>query len=72
MKTVAAISFLNNHSLSMDVEEVTGIQVGAPIQVEDGLWTCELLIRSTRGTVALQLLSDSASTLRAVQDSPTE
>jgi hypothetical protein len=68
MKTVAAISFLNNHSLSMDVEEVTGIQAGLPIQVEEGMWTCELLIRSSHGTVALQLLSDSEEPLRVRQE----
>ena len=62
--TVAAISFRDNHSLSMDVEAVRCIQVGEPISVEEGLWTCELLIRSDNGTVALQLLSASPEALR--------
>ncbi len=63
MKTVAAISFNDNHSLSMDIEGVTGIEVGPPLELEAGLWTCEILIRSGNGTVALQLLGESPESL---------
>lgn len=63
MKTVAAISFRDNHSLSMDVEDVTRIEAGQPMQLEDGSWTCELLVRSGNGTVALQLLADAPEKL---------
>jgi len=38
MKTVAAISFRDNHSLSMDVDSVSRIEVTRPNQIEDGLW----------------------------------
>lgn len=64
MKTVAAISFRDNHSVSMDVEGVNRIEVTSPNQLDDGLWYCELLIRSANGTVALQLLSDDPEKLR--------
>jgi hypothetical protein len=63
MKTVAAISFRDNHSISMDVEAVTSIGLGAPIQLDDGKWFCELLVRSGNGTVALQLVADSPEQL---------
>ncbi|MBI5165137.1 MAG: hypothetical protein HY985_14705 [Magnetospirillum sp.] len=67
MKTVAAISFRDNHSLSMDVEAVNRVEASAPIQIEDGTWSCELLIRSAYGTVALQLLADAPEKLRVNQ-----
>jgi hypothetical protein len=58
-KTVASVSFLDNRSISMDVESVVAISVGIPIQVDEGQWFCELIVRSTNGTVAMQLLADS-------------
>jgi hypothetical protein len=64
MKTVAAISFRDNHSLSMDVEAVNRIDITRPLQLEDGSWTCELLVRSSNGTVALQLLADKPDCLQ--------
>lgn len=64
MKTVAAISFRDNHSVSMDVEAVSRIEVSAPIRLEDGSWCCEMLVRSSHGTVALQLLADSPEKLK--------
>lgn len=64
MKTVAAISFRDNHSVSMDVEAVRRVEVTAPAQLDDGLWYCELLIRSANGTVALQLLADDLDKLQ--------
>ncbi|MCR6631000.1 MAG: hypothetical protein NVV74_13665 [Magnetospirillum sp.] len=64
MKTVAAISFRDNHSISMDVDAVSHIDLTEPTQVEDGLWYCELLVRSENGTVALQLLADDPAKLK--------
>jgi hypothetical protein len=64
MKTVAAISFRDNHSVSMDVDGVSRIEATNPTQLEDGLWCCELLIRSANGTVALQLLADAPDKLQ--------
>lgn len=66
MKTVAAISFRDNHSVSMDVDAVNQVEATMPIQLEDGLWYCELLIRSANGTVALQLLADDPVKLRVL------
>ena len=66
MKTVAAISFRDNHSLSMDIEAVNRIDITHPLQLEAGVWTCELLVRSSNGTVALQLLSDKPENLRVL------
>lgn len=64
MKTVAAISFRDNHSVSMDVEAVNRVETTIPVQLDETLWCCELLIRSANGTVALQLLSDDPNKLR--------
>jgi hypothetical protein len=64
MKTVAAISFRDNHSLSMDIEGVTRIESSLPVQIDDGTWCCELLVRTITGTVALQLTADSADQLQ--------
>jgi hypothetical protein len=64
MKTVAAISFRNNHSLSMDVDGVTHMEITPPSELEEGLWFCELLVRSVNGTVALQLVSDDPAKLQ--------
>ena len=70
MKTVAAISFRDNHSLSMDVDAVSRIEVSRATQIEDDLWCCELLIRSANGTIALQLLSDAPEKLRVATVGP--
>lgn len=66
MKTVAAISFRDNHSLSMDMDGVNRVEVTVPTQLEDGLWYCEMLIRSENGTVALQMLADDPTKLKVV------
>ncbi len=58
-KTVASVSFLDNHSISMDVENVVGIAIGTPMKLGDGQWFCELIVRSGNGTLAVQMLADS-------------
>lgn len=60
MTTVASISFHNDKSVSMDIESVHCISITAPVELEDGSWACELIIRSANGTVALQLQAESA------------
>jgi hypothetical protein len=60
---VAAISFNDNHSLSMDVEGVGYIGAAQPLELEDGTWFMELLIRTNNGTVALQLVANSREEL---------
>jgi len=42
----------------MDIEGVHGIELGAPTDLGDGMWACELIIRSENGNVAIQLLAD--------------
>ena len=71
-KTVAAISFRDNHSLSMDVEAVSRIEMTHPLQLDEGLWTCEMLIRSANGTIALQLLADSPEALQVERSGPDQ
>ncbi len=64
-KTVAAISFNDNRSLSIDVEAVSQIQVSPPMEAgEEGLWFTEVIVRSDNGIVSLQLLSDDPDKLR--------
>lgn len=60
---VAAISFNDNHSISMDVEGVTHIGTAAPMELDDGRWFLELLVRTNSGTIALQLVADSPEKL---------
>ncbi len=59
-KPVASVCFLDNRSISMDIESVIGIDIGTPMRLDEGEWFCELIIRSTNGTVALQLLADNS------------
>lgn len=66
MKTVAAMSFRDNHSISMDVDAVSRIEVTAPLQLEDGQWCCEMLVRSAYGTIALQLTAATPERLHVV------
>lgn len=66
MKTVASISFRDNKSVSMDVESVNAIDMGAPLEVEPGIWFCEMLIRTAHGTVALQLTADDPEKFQVV------
>ena len=60
---VAAISFNDNHSLSMDVEGVSYIGTAQPMELDDGTWFLELLIRTRNGTIALQLVGDKPEDL---------
>lgn len=57
-KTVASVSFLDDRSISMDVEELQTIVMGTPFELDDGHWFCELLIRTAHGTLAIQMLAD--------------
>jgi hypothetical protein len=65
-KTVASISFNSNHSISMDMESVTAIEVTEPLEVAPGNWACSLIVRSSNGVVALQLLADGRDKLKPV------
>ena len=37
-KTVASISFHDNKNLSIDIEDVAGIDIGAPQKMAEDLW----------------------------------
>lgn len=64
-KAVAAITFNDNRSMSVDIEGVTSIQGGQPMDLGDGeAWFREFIIRTDRGSVAIQLLSDDAEKLK--------
>lgn len=61
---VASITFNDNRSVSLDIEKVSRIEAGQPMDAGDGAhWFVELLIRTTAGTVALQLLADNPEKL---------
>tara|TARA_Y100000813_G_scaffold190158_1_gene166043 strand:- start:485 stop:748 length:264 start_codon:yes stop_codon:yes gene_type:complete len=68
-KTVAAISFHDNKNLSIDIEDVVGIDIGTPQELTPGIWFVDLIIRSTVGNVSVQLTSDSLEKLEAIQSS---
>ena len=57
-KTVASVSFHSNHNLSMDVDEVQGISMSAPMKLAEGQWFCEIIVRSANGTLAVNMLTD--------------
>ena len=69
-KTVAAISFHDNKNLSIDIEDVVGIDIGIPQEMDEGLWFCDLIIRSEAGNVSLQLTADSLEKLKAIEKEP--
>lgn len=59
MKTVASISFRDDRSLSVDIEELAAIEMGQPMKLsDDGQWFCEMIVRTSQGFVALQMLAD--------------
>ena len=63
-KTVASVSFHSNHNLSMDVDEVQGISMSAPMQLGEGQWFCEMIIRSANGTLAVNMLTNDPGAFR--------
>lgn len=68
-KTVASISFHDNKNLSIDIEDVVGIDIGTPMEMAAGVFFVDLIIRSAQGNVSLQLTSDSLNKLKAIQSS---
>lgn len=64
-KAVAAITFNDNRSMSVDIEGVTRIQGGQPMDLGGGeTWFREIIIRTDRGSVAIQLLADDSEKLQ--------
>ena len=73
MNTVASISFRDDRSLSMDMEEVKAIELGQPMQVgDDGQWFCEMIVRTSQGFVALQMLADDPSRFHVAYQGPAD
>lgn len=68
-KTVAAVSFHDNHSISMDVDGVESIAIGKPMKLDEGQWFCELIVHSANGTVAVQLLADDPARFKVESES---
>jgi len=68
-KTVASISFHDNKNLSIDIEDVVGIDIGTTQELTPGVWFVDLIIRSDVGNVSLQLTSDSLQKLQGIQSS---
>ena len=69
--TVASISFHDNKNLSIDIENVSNIDVGTPQKMAEDLWFVDVIIRSDVGNVSLQLTSDTLEKLRLVMpDAP--
>ena len=66
-KTVASISFHDNKNLSIDIEDVVGVDIGTPQEMAPGLWFVDLIIRSSAGNVSLQLTADKLEKLKAIQ-----
>ncbi|MBT4888330.1 MAG: hypothetical protein HON65_02100 [Rhodospirillales bacterium] len=68
-KTVASISFHDNKNLSIDIEDVAGIDIGAPQKMAEDLWFVDIIIRSETGNVSLQLTSDDLEKLKTIDKS---
>ena len=66
-KTVAAISFHDNKSLSIDIENVFGIDIGTPQQMAENIWFVDIIVRSDLGNVSLQMTADSMDKLKPTQ-----
>ena len=45
----------------MDVDEVQGISVSPPMQLGEGQWFCEMIVRTANGTLAVQMLAQDPS-----------
>ena len=71
-KTVASISFHDNKNLSIDIEDVVGIDIGIPQQMTEDIWFVDLIIRSNVGNVSLQLTADDLNKLKAIQSDEVE
>ena len=70
---VAAITFNDNRSMSVDIEGVKRIECGQPMDMGGGeIWFLELIIRTNNGSVAIQLLSDDSEKLRIQSGEPPE
>ncbi|OIQ86455.1 hypothetical protein GALL_316890 [mine drainage metagenome] len=65
-KTVASVSFLSDRTISMDVEEVTSIDLGQPMEVEPGKWFAELIVRSGNGILSVQMLADTPDRFQVI------
>ena len=68
-KTVASISFHDNKNLSIDIEDVDGIDIGMPQEMAEDLWFVDIIIRSASGNVSLQLTSDDLHKLKTIDKS---
>lgn len=66
-KTVASISFHDNKNLSIDIEDVVGIDIGTPQEMAPGIWFVDLIVRSDAGNVSLQLTADDLEKLKTIQ-----
>ncbi len=72
-KSVASMTFNDNRSMSVDIERVTRIHSGQPMDAGDGEhWFLELIVRTETGTVALQLLSSDRENLCIQSLEPAE
>lgn len=71
-KTVASISFHDNKNLSIDIENVDGIDFGFPQKMAEDIWFVDLIIRSEAGNVSLQITADSLEKLKAMQQQQEE
>ncbi|MCF8479023.1 MAG: hypothetical protein K9H25_01200 [Rhodospirillum sp.] len=67
MKTVASISFKDDHSLSLDVIDVTGIAMGGPLKIDDATWVVEMVVNTRSGKIALQMVGDSPDSFTVVR-----
>jgi hypothetical protein len=72
VKTVASISFKDDHSLSMDVTDVTGLTMGAPLKVEEGTWVVEMVVNTAAGKVALQMVGASPDSFHLIRPEPLD
>ena len=66
-KTVAAISFHDNKNLSIDIENISGIDISTPQKMAEDIWFVNLIIRSEVGNVSLQLTADSVDKLKSIE-----
>ena len=70
-KTVASVSFHDNHSLSLDIEQVLGIEMGTPIELEEGQWFCEVIVRSHNGNLSVQMIAENPERFRVEVPQPS-
>ncbi|KAF0119059.1 MAG: Uncharacterized protein FD149_258 [Rhodospirillaceae bacterium] len=69
MKSVASL-FQDDHSVTIDVKNVTAIELDPPMEIDEGQWACSLIIRAGSGFIAIQMVAASPESFTLMGSDP--